>query len=64
MRLIILREQAQKYRKLTVVIMKINTFKDNCYKFETFDVYKVIQKERSKGVTVNRLFTQILIINH
>ena len=44
--------------------MKINTFKDNCYKFETFDVYTVIQKERSKGVTVNRLFTQILIINH
>ena len=44
--------------------MKINTFKDNCYKFETFDAYKVIQKERSKGVTVNLLFTQILIINH
>ena len=43
--------------------MKINTFKDNCNKFETFDVYKVIQKERRKGVKVNQLLNQILIIN-
>ena len=43
--------------------MKINTFKDNCNKFETFDVYKVIQKERRKGVTVNQLLNQILIAN-
>ena len=60
--MIIIKEQAQKYRETN------SSNNENQYLGRiiaiTFDVYKVIQKERSKGVTVNGLFIQILIINH